>query len=69
MINIEYRKLHNGATRTMTDAAASAQRCYGFHDFLLIREDSGIVDIPEGGPGNTDQFATPRNRHKKKLVP
>jgi len=50
MINIEYSELHNEATRTMTDAAASAQTAYGCHDVLRIREDSGIVDSREGGP-------------------
>ena len=37
--------------RTVTDAAASAQTVYGYHDVLHIRDDSGTVDSREGGPG------------------
>jgi hypothetical protein len=47
MINFENSKLHNEATRTMIDAAASAQRA--FCAFEKIREDPGIVDSRVGG--------------------
>jgi hypothetical protein len=51
MIYFENSELHNEATRTMTDAAASAQTAYGCYDVLRIREDSGIVDSRKGSPG------------------
>jgi hypothetical protein len=68
MINFENSKLHNEATRTMTDAAASAQTAYGCHDVLRIRGYSGIIDSREGGPENTDRFATEGSKHKRKPV-
>ena len=49
MIKFDNSELHNEATRTMTDAAASAQTAYGCHDGLRVREDSRIVNSRVGG--------------------
>jgi len=68
MIKFDNSELHNEATRTMTDAAASAQTAYGCHEGLRVREDSRIVNSRVGGAGIPIGLRQKGENHKRKLA-